>query len=94
MITRILYEEEKEQYGKLIKHPVQSWEWGDFQISQGHKVHRLGVFDDQKMISAYSISFHTIPKTSFSVGTILKGPKIDQEMVTNVKKIAGDENHE
>jgi len=44
------------------------------------------------MISAYSVSFHTIPKTSFSVGTILKGPKIDQEMVTNVKKIAGDEN--
>lgn len=92
MITRILYEEEKDQYNKLIKHPVQSWEWGDFQISQGHKVYRLGVFDDQKMISAYSLSFHTIPKTTFSVGTILKGPKIDGEMIANVKKIAGDEN--
>jgi len=92
MITRILYEEEKDQYNKLIKHPIQTWEWGDFQIGQGHKVYRLGVFNDQKMISAYSLSFHTIPKTAFSVGTILKGPKIDEEMIANTKKIAADEN--
>lgn len=92
MITRILYKEEKNQYNKLIKHPVQSWEWGDFQISQGHKVYRIGVFDNKKMCSAYSLSFHAIPKTIFSVGTILKGPPIDEEMISNVKKIASDEN--
>jgi len=92
MITRILYNEEKEAYSKLINHPVQTWEWGEFQESQGHKVYRLGVFDNKKMISAYMISFHKIPHTNFSIGTLLRGPEIDSEMIKNVKKIAQDEN--
>jgi lipid II:glycine glycyltransferase (peptidoglycan interpeptide bridge formation enzyme) len=92
MITRILYDEEKNEYNKLIKHPVQTWEWGDFQITQGHKVYRLGVFENEKMISAYSVSFHYLPKVKYTIGTILRGPEVDQEMITNVKKIAADEN--
>jgi lipid II:glycine glycyltransferase (peptidoglycan interpeptide bridge formation enzyme) len=92
MITRILYDEEKSEYDKLVKHPVQTWEWGDFQIKEGHKVYRLGVFDNDKMISGYSVSFHKIPHTNYSVGTILRGPNIDQDMLTNITKIAADEN--
>lgn len=91
MITRVLYPEEKNIYNSVIKHPVQTWEWGDFQISQGHTVHRLGVFDNNKMVSAYSVSFHKIPRTNYSIGTILRGPKIDEDMLTNVKKLASDE---
>lgn len=92
MITRILYDEEKDQYNKLVNHPIQTWEWGNFQITQGHKVYRLGVFDQNKMVSAYSISFHKIPKFNYSIGTILRGPAIDQDMINNIKKIAADEN--
>lgn len=92
MITRILYNEEKDQYNKLINHPVQTWEWGDFQISQGHRVYRLGVFNKSKMVSAYSVSFHQLPRTEYSVGTILRGPAINQDMITNITKIATDEN--
>lgn len=92
MITRILYNEEKNDYNKVIKHPLQTWEWGDFQISQGHKVYRLGIFEDNKIISGYSVSFHKIPKTNFSVGTILRGPEVNQEMIENVRKIAKEEN--
>jgi lipid II:glycine glycyltransferase (peptidoglycan interpeptide bridge formation enzyme) len=92
MITRILYDEEKSDYNKLVKHPVQTWEWGDFQITQGHKIYRLGVFENDKMVSAYSVSFHKIPHTSYSIGTILRGPQIDQDMLNNVTKIAADEN--
>jgi len=92
MITRILYNEEKNAYSKVVTHPVQTWEWGDFQTSQGHKVYRLGVFDQQKMVSAYTISFHRIPKTNYSVGTLLRGPVIDADMIENVKKIAEKEN--
>lgn len=92
MITRILYNEEKEQYNSCVVHPVQTWEWGDFQISQGHKVYRLGVFDGNKMVSSYSVSFHKIPKTNYSIGTILRGPEVDDEMIKNIKKIAADEN--
>jgi len=92
MITRILYNEEKEAYSKVITHPIQTWEWGEFQESQGHKVYRLGVFDQQKIVSAYTLSFHKIPHTSFSIGTILRGPAINGDMIENVKKIAQNEN--
>ena len=92
MITRILYDEEKPLYDTLVKHPVQTWEWGDFQISQGHKVYRLGVFDNQRLISAYSVSFHKIPKLNYSVGTVLRGPAITEDMLNNIHKIALDEN--
>jgi len=92
MITRILYKEEREAFSKVVTHPVQTWEWGEFQESQGHKVYRLGVFDQQKMVSAYTISFHQIPKTKYSVGTLLRGPAIDSDMIKNVKKIAQEEN--
>ena len=91
MITRILYNEEKDAYNSVVHHPVQTWEWGNFQISQGHKVYRLGVFDKSKIISAYTISFHKIPKMAQSVGTILRGPAIDSEMLANIKKIGLDE---
>lgn len=92
MITRILYNEEKDAYSKVVTHPVQTWDWGDFQESQGHKIYRLGVFDQQKMISAYSLSFHKIPHTNFSIGTILRGPEIDADLIKNVRKIAQEEN--
>jgi lipid II:glycine glycyltransferase (peptidoglycan interpeptide bridge formation enzyme) len=92
MITRLLYSEEKKLYDSKIIHPVQTWDWGEFQISQGHKVYRLGVFNRNTLISAYSVSFHQIPKTNYSIGTLLRGPVIDQDMITNVTKIARDEN--
>jgi lipid II:glycine glycyltransferase (peptidoglycan interpeptide bridge formation enzyme) len=91
MITRILYTEEKKQYTDLVRHPVQTWEWGDFQESLGHKVYRLGVFDQNKMVSAYSLSFHKIPRTNYSIGTILRGPDVTDETIINVSKIAQDE---
>ena len=92
MITRILYNEEKEQYDKVVTHPLQTWSWGDFQIGEGHKVYRLGVFDQQKLISGYTVSFHTLPKLNYTVGTLLRGPKIDDDMIKNITKIAQDEN--
>lgn len=92
MITRILYNEERDTYSKVVTHPVQTWEWGEFQEAQGHKVYRLGVFDNTKMVSVYMVSFHQIPHTNFSIGTILRGPAIDKDMIENVRKIAEKEN--
>jgi len=93
MITKILTIKDKEKFDSLINHPVQTWEWGDFQISQGHTVYRIACFDDkEKIISAYSISFHKIPKTKFSIGTILRGPEITDQMIEKVTEIAQKEN--
>lgn len=92
MITRILYNEEREAYDKVVRHPLQTWAWGDFQIGEGHRVYRLGVFDQQKLISGYTVSFHSIPKLNCSIGTLLRGPKIDEDMIKNIQKIAREEN--
>ena len=92
MITRILYNEEKDAYSKVVIHPIQTWDWGEFQESQGHKVYRLGVFEDQKMVSGYMVLFHKIPHTNFSIGTLLRGPAIDKDMIENISKIAQGEN--
>ncbi len=88
MITRILYNEEKEAYSRVITHPIQTWEWGEFQELEGHKVYRLGIFDQQKLISGYTLSFHKIPHTDFSIGTLLRGPKINKDMIENIGKIS------
>jgi lipid II:glycine glycyltransferase (peptidoglycan interpeptide bridge formation enzyme) len=93
MIIRILTDKDQKKYNTLINHPVQTWEWGDFQITQGHTVYRLGLFNDkEKLISAYSVSFHKIPKTKFSIGTLLRGPKIDDQMIEKITEIAQKEN--
>src|SRR3989339_1376778 len=92
MITRILYSEEKDQYQQVIHHPVQTWEWGDFQVSQGHRIYRLGTFDKDKMVSAFTLSFHTLPKTKYSIGTILRGPTITDDMIKSISKIGREEN--
>lgn len=92
MITRILYNEEKNQYNALVKHPIQTWEWGDFLISQGHKVYRLGIFDNNQMVGAYTLNFHKVPHTTYSIGVFQRGPQVDAEMLANIAKIARDEN--
>lgn len=93
MTIRILDIKDKELYNSQIIHPVQTWEWGDFQISQGHKLYRLGVFGKKdKIVSAFSVSFHKIPKIKFSVGTVLRGPDITDEMLDEITKIAKMEN--
>lgn len=92
MITRILYPEEKVQYDQAVVHPVQTWAWGDFQQTQGHKIYRFGVFSKNKIISAYSVSFHHIPHTHYSIGTLLRGPQMSPDMIDAVAKVAAQEN--
>ncbi len=92
MITRLMYEEERDLYDSVIIHPIQTWAWGDFLISQGHTVNRLGVFDQNKLVSAYSVNFHRIPKFNYSVGVLQRAPHINQDMLTNIGKLAQKEN--
>ena len=93
MSIKLLTHQDQKIYDSVIIHPVQTWAWGEFQKSQGHKVYRFGVFDSKGNItSAFTVSFHQIPKTKYSIGTILRGPKITAEMLKNIKKIGEKEN--
>lgn len=66
---------DQKSYDSLVSHPVQSWLWGEFQQSQGHQIVRFANF---------TVSFHQIPKTSFTVGTVLRGPKLTQKDLLSV----------
>lgn len=92
MIVRELRESEKNEYNKLVKHPLQSWEWGEFREKMGQKTIRLGVFDDKKMVNGYQILLSRIPKTSFTIGTLLRGPIPDLLMINSLKKIGQSNN--
>ena len=92
MITRILYDEEATLYDSVVTHPIQTWSWGKFLKTQGHTVYRLGVFNKNKLISAYSLNFHQVPHTKYTVGVLQRGPKVDTEMLTNIKNIGQKEN--
>lgn len=93
MVTKLLTNKDQKIYDSVIIHPVQTWDWGEFQKSQGHSIFRYGVYDDKNnIVSAYTISFHTIPKTKYSIGTILRGPKVDDTMLKNVQEIAKKQN--
>lgn len=65
----------QKKYDKLVTHPVQSWLWGQFQKSQGHDIVRFKNF---------TVSFHQIPKTNFTVGTVLRGPKLSKKDLDSV----------
>ncbi|RLC35365.1 peptidoglycan bridge formation protein FemAB [Candidatus Shapirobacteria bacterium] len=91
MIIRQLQHSEKQQYDSLITHPIQTWAWGDFLISQGHKVYRLGIFESDKIISAFCLNFHSIPKTNLSIGVFQRGPALTQQIINSIEKIAKQE---
>lgn len=93
MSTKLLTDKDQKKYDSVIIHPVQTWDWGEFQQSQGHTIFRFGIFDSQNKIkTAFTVSFHKIPKTKYSIGTILRGPKVDEEILKTVKDIAQDQN--
>jgi lipid II:glycine glycyltransferase (peptidoglycan interpeptide bridge formation enzyme) len=81
MVVREVKLEEKEIYNKLVFHPVQSWEWGEFKETTGVKVIRVGLFDGTKMKAAYQLTLHSIPKTPYSVGYFPKGPMPNIKML-------------
>lgn len=93
MSIKLLTDKDQKNYDSVIIHPVQTWAWGEFQKSQGHSIFRYGVYDGKGNIkTAFTISFHTIPKTRYSIGTILRGPKITEEILKVVKKVSQEQN--
>lgn len=72
----------KDDFNKKAVHPLQSWEWGEFREAWGNKVVRLPNFQ---------IIFSKIPFTPFTIGTVIRGPKITKKDIEEVKNIAKKE---
>jgi lipid II:glycine glycyltransferase (peptidoglycan interpeptide bridge formation enzyme) len=96
MIVREVLSEEKEEYNKVVSHPLQSWEWGEFKILTGAKVIRLGVFDTssvtKKMVQGFQVDIHPVPGLPFKIIYFPRGPMPDEMNLNALIKLAKREN--
>lgn len=92
MDVRSIPETNKSQYNNLVSHVMQSWQWGEFRKSMGIKVRRYGLFENDKLNSAFQITFHQIPFTNQYIGYLPKGPFSDKELAGALKKIGREQN--
>lgn len=92
MDLKVISDSQKNLYNKLVTHIMQSWEWGELRKNLGTKVIRYGLYDKDKLINAFQITFHKIPLVNSYVGYLPKGPFPNQNLATALKKIAKDQN--
>jgi len=91
MIVREILPEEKKDFNQVVRHPLQSWQWGQFREKTGREIIRLGVFDPVKkhqLISAYTLSVHPLPVIGGTSLYFPRGPMPDKTMIEALKKIA------
>lgn len=87
MIVREVFPEEKDQFNKVVSHPIQSWEWGEFRKSTGVRAVRLGVFDRKELKNGYQVTIHSLPKVPYTLIYFPKGPMPDKVMLEALKKL-------
>lgn len=87
MIIRPISPVERPLYDQVVGHPLQSFAWGDFRKKTGVYVERFGVFDGEKMASAFQITFHPVPHTGFYIGYFPKGGMPDESMLNALRDI-------
>lgn len=84
--------DQKKQFNSVVLHPLQTYEWGEFREKTGLKVIRRGSFQNNKLISAFQLTIHPIPKTPFTIGYLPKGDVPTKELLAELKRIGKEEN--
>ena len=82
----------QQEYNRLVKHPLQTWEWGEFRKSTGVKVVRRGIFENENLISGFQLTIHKIPYTHFTIGYLPKGELPTKEILEELREIGQDNN--
>ncbi len=93
MLTRELSLEEKDRYNAVATHPLQSWQWGDFRESTGVAAYRFGTFNDvKKLVGGFQVLFHKVPKTSYTIGYVPRGPLPNKVQLEQITRVAAEQN--
>lgn len=80
--------ENKDLYNKAVTHPLQSFEWGEFREKTGIKIIRRGQLEGKKIINAYTMTLHKVPKLPYMIGYIPKSVVPTQEMLADITSVA------
>ena len=81
MIYREVSQDDKVAYNNIVKHPLQSWQWGEFREKTGVRVVRCGLYDGKKLVSGFQLTIHRLPLVSYTIGYLPKGPMPNEEML-------------
>ena len=73
----------QESWNAHVRHPLQTWEWGEFRARMGIDVVRL---------NTWQLTFHKIPHTRFTIGYFPKGPAITSSMIEKLRKVGAEKN--
>ncbi len=92
MTIREVTAKERDDYNRVVTHPVQSWEWGEFREKTGNKILRLGLYDKNKLVEGYLLTLHRLPYNNRYVAMLAKGPAPTRQMLTNLSSWAKEEN--
>lgn len=89
MLVREILPEEKENFCKVVEHPLQSWEWGEFRRKTGVEVMRLGAFEKEEMKAGYQLTAHplSVVKMGLKVIYFPKGPLPDEPMLSALRDL-------
>lgn len=90
--SKLLTAEYKDEFDKLVSHPIQSWAWGDFKERMGAVPERIGFFEDGKLVGGLQIIFSKLSKTKYTVGYSAKGIIPDDEKLEIIKTAAKKHN--
>ena len=85
-------EKNREKFNQLVTHPLQSYEWGEFRKATGIKVILKGFFENDKLIDAFQLTIHTIPRTPWTIGYLPKGNVPTKETLDELYKIGKENN--
>ncbi|MCR4324642.1 MAG: peptidoglycan bridge formation glycyltransferase FemA/FemB family protein [Candidatus Curtissbacteria bacterium] len=92
MTVRELTDKDKSVYNKVVSHIIQSWEWGEFRKKTGVDLARVGQFDGKKLVSAYQLTFHSVPYTNQTIGYFPKGSMPTKWMVDSLSRLGREKN--
>ena len=92
MIIREIRPQEKEQFNRVVTHPLQSWQWGKFKEKTGVQVLRIGLFDKKTLKTGLQLTIHSLSKTNYNVGYLPKCTSFNKEVLNALKKIGQKHN--
>jgi len=92
MIIRDITAADKKLFNDRVRHPLQSFEWGEFRKKTGVKVIRKGIFEGKKLITPIQVTIHKVPKLNWQVGYFPKGTMPDEDQL-KVLRQTGKENN-
>lgn len=91
MVIKQIDVQDKKHFNRVVSHPLQSYEWGEFREKSGVKVIRRGIYEQSKLIDGFQLTIHSVPHTSWAIGYLPKTNPPTKEILEELYKIGQHE---